>query len=461
MNSVADIIHLIASNVWIYGGSFLLVLSILVFVHEMGHYLVARWCGVRVESFSIGFGREIWGRTDRRGTRWKVSLVPLGGYVKLFGDVDPASAAHKETVETNGGAVRSMTAEERKVAFFSQTVGRRAAIVFAGPAINYIFAIFIMALLFIFYGQPVTPPYASGIIIETAAEKAGFQPNDVVLSIDGKPIQRFEEIRREVAIRLDTPMTFKVRRGDKEIVLHATPNRLESKDEHGFQESRGFLGIISPGNGLDIKAIRSVDGIDVKDLDHAHRLLLERMDKTFHVRLDRGPTTDELVVHPLAEKNEGLRDPKNETYNALIIASSDSEAVIRHGILDGIGQAVVETWNNTVGTLQALGQIVTGNRSAKELGGIIRIGAMAGDMAKNGMIALVSFMALLSINLGLINLFPIPMLDGGHLVFYALEAIRGRPVPEQIQEYAFRLGLAILVGIMVFANLNDIIQLNL
>ncbi|MBI2234289.1 MAG: RIP metalloprotease RseP [Micavibrio aeruginosavorus] len=463
MPGFQDLLHLVTTNMWVYGGSFLLVLSILVFVHEMGHYLVARWCGVRIDSFSIGFGREIWGFTDRHGTRWKFSLIPLGGYVKMFGDVDPASAKQSETVGA-GDAARPMTAEERKGAFFAKNVWQRMAIVFAGPGINYLFAILILTGLYVFYGQPVTPPQASAIVAGSAAEKAGFQPHDVITEIEGRSIARFEDVRREVAVKLDTPTVFQIKRGDQAVTLTAEPLRLESEDEHGFKQSRGFLGIVSPGNAIDIKHIKVIDGVAVKDADQARELLLSRMDQTFVVELDRGEGAEaeaqnRILIHPLAANNADMKDSVAPNFNALVISESQEEAVIKHGPIDGLGQAIRETWNITVSTLEAIGQMFNGTRSAQELGGIIRIGAIAGDMAQAGVIALITFTALLSINLGLINLFPVPMLDGGHLLFYVIEAIRRKPLSEQIQEYAFRLGLAILVGIMVFANLNDIMQL--
>jgi regulator of sigma E protease len=459
MTSIFDLFQLIASNIWLYGGTFILVLSILVFVHEWGHYIVARLCGVRVETFSIGFGKELFGWTDKHDTRWKVSLIPLGGYVKMFGDVDPASAGKAEGVK-EGDETRPFTAEEKKVAFFAKPVSQRAAIVFAGPAINFIFAILLLFGLYSFYGQPITPPAASSIIVGSAAEKAGFQPHDRVIAIDGKSVSRFEDIRRTVMVALDTELEFLVQRGDEEVTLNATPTRQELKDRFGFAHSRGMLGIIGPANGLAIKNIVSVNGQKVKDEADARKKLQAVMGKTTKIGLKRNDKkTDTLIVQPKAGLNEGLSDPDHVDFGVLVVSEDYGDRILKHGVVNGMTSAVTETWNITTSTLKALGQIITGTRSAKELGGIIRIGAIAGDMAQAGFIALVTFTALLSINLGLINLFPIPMLDGGHLVFYGLEAIKGDPVPEHFQEYAFRFGFVVLVAIMLFANLNDIVQL--
>jgi len=456
--SIFDLFQLIASNIWLYGGTFILVLSILVFVHEWGHYIVARMCGVRVEMFSIGFGKELFGINDKHGTRWKVSLIPLGGYVKMFGDTDPASSGHSDEVEENGQA-RPLTPEERKVAFFAKPLAQRAAIVAAGPGINFLFAIVILAVLYISYGQPVTPPMASAVMQGSAAAEAGFEPHDRIIEINGAQVTKFEEIRRKVMINLDKPMEFVVDREGEDVTITATPERETISDRFGFEHSRGMLGIVGPGNGLLIDNIISVNGQEVSGPEQARTLILDNLGQEMTIMLDRGEINDKLLIQPQEELNQALLDPENPDYGVLIISSQMGDDYVYYGVLGGVTEAMKETWSITASTMTALGQMMTGARSATELGGIIRIGAIAGDMAQAGMIALITFTALLSINLGLINLFPIPMLDGGHLVFYAVEAVKGSPISEQIQEYAFRLGLAILVGIMIFANLNDIVQI--
>ena len=460
MTSLFDLFQLVAGNVWLYGGAFVLVLSLLVFVHEWGHYIVARRCGVRVESFSIGFGPEIFGRTDKHGTRWKFSIFPLGGYVKMFGDVDPASAHHDGNVkDSKTQELRTLTDAERAQAFYAQPVGKRAAIVFAGPAINFLFAIAVMAGLFIFYGQPVTPPLAAAIIKGSSAEVAGFIPHDEVLSIDGEKVRRFEDIKRIVMVGLDSNMTFTIRRGGAVMYIQATPHKVSEDDHFGFRQSRGLLGLISPGNAIDIAHIASIDGKALKGADEIRKALVARMGSTFLIELGQKKETDRLIINPLASMNSALTDPKSPDYNHLVVANTRDQTYVKHGLQSGIVEAINATWQTSSSTLYALWQMVTGTRSATELGGIIRIGAITSDMARSGIVALISFTALLSINLGLINLFPIPMLDGGHLLFYIVESLKGSPISEQIQEYAFRLGLAILVGIMLFANLNDIVQL--
>ncbi|MCF8495290.1 MAG: RIP metalloprotease RseP [Alphaproteobacteria bacterium] len=462
MTNIFEYIGILGGNIWLYGGSFLLILSLLVFIHEWGHYIVARLCGVRIEIFSIGFGKELFGFQDRHGTRWKLSLIPLGGYVKMFGDVDPASAKKDDRIEdTETGTIRRMTPEERDVAFFAKPVWKRALIVFAGPAINYLFAIVVMTILFVFNGQPVTPPTAAALVGGSSAEIHGFQPHDIVLSIDGKPVTNFEDIRQDMSISLDRERQFVVQRGEEIVHIQARPEKVVEEDRFGFKHSRGLLGLISPSHAVDVKSIRAIEGKEYgeNDLDAVNADLRARLDSTFAIEVDAGGKRDKLLIHPLRALNDNFANAESKEQGILYIAPTKDRVFLRYGVGIAFVKSLEQTWYVTRGTLEAMSQMVAGTRSASELGGVIRIGALAGDMAQKGLVALILFTALLSINLGLINLFPIPLLDGGHLVFYAAEAILRRPIPDRLQEMAFQAGLVVLVTLMVFTNLNDIIQL--
>jgi regulator of sigma E protease len=362
------------SGLWTYVIPFLVVLTVLVFVHELGHYWVARRNGVRIETFSIGFGPELFGRTDRSGTRWKISAIPLGGYVKMFGDADAAS--------TPSGAVRHMTPEEREVSFFHKRLGQRAAIVAAGPIANFLFAIIGLTLLFSLYGQPFTPADIGSIQPDSAAAQAGMQPGDVIVEVDGQPIERFEEVQQIVRFNQGTPLALVIQRDGQRLPITVTPQVTTVTDRMGNSHTIGLLGIGRAG--MEYR---------------------------------------------------------------------------RHDPLTALWQAGRETVNLTAGTLGAVGQMIAGSRGTEELGGPLRIAQMSGEVAQSGVIALIWFMAILSVNLGLINLFPIPMLDGGHLLFYAVEAIRGKPLGDRAQEYGFRIGLALVLTLMVFATWNDLVHL--
>jgi regulator of sigma E protease len=353
--------------------SFLVVLTVLVFVHELGHYWVARRNGVRVDVFSIGFGPELFGWTDRAGTRWKMSAIPLGGYVKMFGDADPAS--------TPDAAVSEMTPEQRAVSFHHKRLGQRAAIVFAGPLANFLFAIVAFAGVYSIVGQPFTPPEITSIAPDSAAERAGLQPGDRIIRINGVEIERFEQIQRIVQLNLENPLQLVVRRDGSERSMTAIPTVIEETDRRGNVLRMPRLG---------------VKGVKVE--------------------------------------------------------------FVRHNPWDAVWRGISETWVQTAGTVQALGQMITGRRQTDDLGGPLRIMEMSGEVAQGGPAAFVVFMAVLSVNLGLINLFPVPMLDGGHLLFYAIEALRGRPLGPRAQEYGFRIGLVLVFSLMIFATWNDLVH---
>ena len=360
-----------------YAIPFLLVLSILVFVHELGHYLAARFCGVRVEVFSIGFGRELFGYNDKHGTRWKFCWIPLGGYVQMFGDADPSSSMQDDV------KVSKLTAKDKKKAFFYKPVWQRAIIVAAGPAINFVYAIIVMAAIFATQGQGYAPAQVGGLVENGAAAKAGIKIGDTITAINGNVIERFGELQRYVAINLDGEITFMVNRNGKMKAFTFRPEIQNQKDNFGFTHQIGRIGVMSVGN-------------------------IER---------------------------------------------------IEHTPFSGLVAAVEETWSMSVATLRAMGQMIVGTRSADEIGGVIRIGAYAKEFSDAGWLSLLMFSAMISVNLGLINLFPIPLLDGGHLMFYAYEALVGKPIPEKVRVAGVRIGYMLVIALMVFATLNDFIQL--
>ncbi|MFZ5736386.1 site-2 protease [Rhodopseudomonas thermotolerans] len=358
---------------------FLFVLTIVVFFHELGHFLVARWNGVKVLTFSIGFGPELFGFNDRHGTRWKLSAVPLGGYVKFFGDDSEASTPSGETLS-------QMSAADRAVSFHHKPVGPRAAIVVAGPLANFILAIVLFTFLFSVFGVPSTSARVDGVQPGSAAEAAGFKPGDVVTSINGSAISNFLEMQRFVSAEAGNQLKFTVKRGDSTVDLVATPQLKEIKDRFGNVQRLGILGIS-----------RSTAA---------------------------GEVTTEQVNPAVA-----------------------------------LWMGVKETWFVVERTFSYIGGIFTGREAADQLGGPLRIAQVSGQVATIGFTPLLHLAAVLSISIGLLNLFPVPLLDGGHLLFYGIEAARGRPLSERAQEVGFRIGLALVLMLMMFATYNDILHL--
>lgn len=366
-----DIVAEISRN----GFWFLVLLTPLVFVHELGHFLVARWCGVRVEVFSVGFGRELFGFTDKHGTRWKFSLLPLGGYVRMFGQAPN---------ELEGGEKPAvMLPEDKAVSFMHKNVARRAAIVAAGPAANFIFAVVVLAILFGGFGKVFTSPVIDEVTVGSAAAEAGLLPGDKIVALNGRSISTFEEVADFIPLNLDQPLQLTVLRNNAELTVTAVPKIVVRQDILGKDVRSALLGVGS-----------------------SHR----------------GP-------------------------------------VQRLGPIDALDEAVNFTYTKTADMLKGLWQMVSGVRPASEIGGVLRIASVSGAVAGIGFYELTMLAVLLSINLGLINLFPVPMLDGGHLAYYAVEAARGRPLSEGAQEWGLKIGLAMVLSLMLFATWNDLVYL--
>ncbi|MBP5399402.1 MAG: RIP metalloprotease RseP [Alphaproteobacteria bacterium] len=366
-------------NSFYYIVPFIFLLGVLVFVHEFGHFIIARMCGVRVTDFSIGFGRKLWGFTDKYQTNWKICAIPLGGYCQFLGDANGASAG--EDAET----LESLSEDEKKHSFAYQNPWKKLAIVLGGPGFNYLFAIIVMSLIFMFVGMVNYPPIVGEVIPGSAAEQAGLQEEDVIIEVNGHQIEAFSDISSEVALSADGIAKIVLLRGDETISLDVKLTNISIEEGDPVSE-RPMLGIKS-------KTSIDIDG-------------------------------QKLSFFP------------------------------------AIAEACRGTWRMTTDTLRGVGQMITGKRSGEDLGGIIRIAEMTGDISKkSGWVDFVAFMAILSINLGLINLFPIPVLDGGHVVIFLLEIISGREMHEKVKEVLFKCGFALLLALMLFATWNDFVHL--
>ena len=356
--------------------AFLLVIGPLIFIHELGHYFVARLFGVKSETFSIGFGRELFGWTDRRGTRWKVGWMPLGGYVKFKGDMNPASTPSDEWL--------ALPPEERAETFQAKKLWQRFLIVLAGPVTNFLFAILVYLALFASYGEPRTPPVVAGIEPNSAAAASGFQIGDRILSINGSEMTRFEDVATYVAIRPGQAMRFEIVRQNRPMTIEAVPHSMTQRDSFGNEARVGRLGIARGGSEV---------------------VALQPHEAAFAAVRQTGDTVQMMVV--------------------------------------------------------TLGQVFSGARSVEEMGGPLKIAQFSGQQASLGWLDFVLFMSLISINLGFINLLPIPLLDGGHLLFYAIEGVRRKPLKPEAQEWAFRTGLAVLLALMIFVTFNDLASFGL
>lgn len=359
-----------------WGLPFLVALTILVFFHELGHFWVARLAKVRVEVFSVGFGAELFGWNDKAGTRWKIGVIPLGGYVKMFGQSDLPGDEDEDQPP--------LTDKEKAVSFQHKTLAQRTAIVAAGPIANFLLSVVLIACLMATFGA--ARPYAGvgEMMPGSAAAEAGFEAGDRIVSIDGEAVEWFSDLVRIVSVQPEMLLKIKVRRGDDEFVLTATPKRHQQLGAEGKTVEIGLLGV--------------------------------------------------------------RYDPQQMHYE-------------RQNPLMAVWLGIQQTASLTEKTLSFLGQVISGRQGTEGIGGPLRIVQYAGITFQSGIENFILFLAVLSINLGLINLFPIPILDGGHLLFFAVEAIRGRPLGPQAQEYGFRFGLILVLILMVFVTWNDLVQL--
>ena len=363
-------------NVIYYVVPFLFLLGVLVFVHEFGHYIIAKITGVKVAEFSIGFGKMLWGKTDASGTLWKLSAIPLGGYCKFLGDTDAASSGNDSS---------ELSEEDKKYAFAFQNPFKKLAIVIGGPAFNYLFAAIVFACIFTAFGKMEFPPVIGSVIENSPAEKAGIKVKDKVISVDGHEVKTFNEFRQEIEMSTSGMVKLVLLRDNKEVRL------------------------------------------DVK-----------------------------LAPVVIGENKEQSKKPMLGVTSVTEIEFSPTKM----SFIEALKEAVVECYKISAVTLRGVGQMITGKRNTDELGGIVRIAEMSGDITKtSSWIDFLVFMALLSINLGLINLFPIPMLDGGHVVIYLIEIVLRREINEQAKDYIFKLGFFLLIALMVLATYNDIARL--
>ena len=362
---------------YIFG--FVSVLMVIVFVHEMGHFLVARWCDVRVEAFSIGFGKEIWGFTDKKQTRWKLCLIPLGGYVKFWGDANEASFADND-------AAKHMSEEDKKVYFQAKPLWQKAAVVVAGPVANFIFAVAIFAIFLMSIGQPFISPRVDDVQADGAAALAGIQSGDVIAQINGNEIESFNDLQKYIMFSPDKQISVTVKRQQELITLSLTPKPFVFKDRYGNEQTIGRIGII------------------------------------------HNSSQDERQFRTLS-------------------------------LPDAVSKGTSEVWFIIKQTLITIKDLFIGQGDIKQLGGPVKIAQTSGQLASEGILPLVRLAALLSVGIGLFNLFPIPMLDGGHLTFYLIEAVIGKPLPAKYMEYAMRIGVTLLLSFFIFVTINDIISI--
>ena len=483
--------------------SFLVLLPLIVFVHEYGHFKTARLCGVRVDAFSFGFGKELFGWTDRHGTRFKISALPLGGYVKFFGDGNAASApqpgsdlAPAEAEAPDGAAPTQfasrraqleavLTEEEKRVCYHFKPVWQRMAVVAAGPFANFVLALVIFTALFGFFGRPYTPPIVGEVQPGSAAEAAGFAPLDRIVTVNGRRVATFDALRSRVLLSSDTALDFGVERDGEAMTITATPRRETMTDAFGEEIRIGLLGVtpfvdptitgIAPDSpaaraGLEVgDQIVALDGEPVFSLTTVERARAARPGETLVLTVARGGRTRDVAVEVQAVTPE-----TGEPFGYLGIVQPP-QARRTYGPVSAVGEGASEVGRVLETSLRGLARLVTGREDIRSLSGPISIGRYAGRAVQSGflpgteaalrdrlMTSGVNFLnlaALISVSIGFLNLLPVPVLDGGHLLFYAYEAVAGRPLPEWVQGAGSAVGLVLVGLLMLFVVANDVVRL--
>jgi RIP metalloprotease RseP len=447
---------------------FLAVLTVIVFVHEIGHYLVARWNGVAIQTFSIGFGRELVGWDDKHGTRWRISAIPLGGYVRFVGDMNAASTPDEEAIANAGPELAPQL-------FANKNVWRRIAVVVAGPIANIILTFVILYALLLGYGRYVTPPVVEEVISGSVAEEAGIEPGDIFVSVDGFAVRGFEDFDRLIATSPERAVTIQLERGSESQTVVLVPDAVEYKDRFGNSQRIGNAGVYpfvlpatvgevlkdSVAQKAGLRAgdrFVSVDGVPVSDFSGFQSLVVGRPGQPVEIELEREGQLQTVTLEPEAVEVED-RAGNLHTIGRIGISPGEPDAVevalYRPGPAEAVGMTFEEIRFLVQRTAAFLGDFFVGRGDVEQLGGPIKVAKVSGEVATLGIVALINLTALLSLNIGIFNLLPVPMLDGGHLMYYLVEAVRGRPLSMRVQEIGFRFGFALVLALMVFTLFND------
>jgi regulator of sigma E protease len=451
--------------------AFLFVITVVVFFHELGHFSVARACGVKIDTFSIGFGPAIFSWFDRKGTRWKVSWIPLGGYVKFLGDADAVGTPDREGAEKLSGS-------ERPHAFQFKPLYQRAAIVAAGPVANFILAIVIFSLVLMLFGRVTDVPVVESVAAGSAAQQAGMKAGDVIRAVDGRQISDFSQLQEATLSSGGRTLSIALDRAGRSLTLEASPRLTVRTDPTGETEKVYQLGIsidvpptvasVARGSVADrmgLKAgdvVRAVDSNSVTGYEQFAGLVVSKAGKGIAITVQRGAQT--LKLRAIASAKVSLSSSgKDETLEVLGARSlgHPKPVTVHYNPITAVAAGTQQTWMIATGTLGYVWQMVAGHADMGQLRGPIGVAGVAGKIAALGIFPLIQLAAIMSVSIGLINLFPIPLLDGGHLLYYGCEAVLGRPLGERTQDVGFRLGLAVVLGLMILVFWNDLARLNL
>lgn len=435
----------------------LLALFVAVTVHELGHYLTARLFGIRVDKFSFGFGREILGFNSKSGTRWSLSIFPLGGYVKIFGDVHPDNP---ELWDEKNKCSRAFTEDEVKQSFYSKPIWKRMLVVFAGPAINVLFSICLLTGMFILQGERSSPAVINAVGVGTVSEKAGIRLGDEILEMDGVKVRRLEDVHDRTYVESDIVHHYKVRRGDEVLDIQFAPEKITFIDMSGVSRENGRTGM-TRFDSLNFKEVLEFDGHDVQNKpDYARQLVLnnEKEDVLITARFREGQRDQFNIRFSKNIRNEHLKNQNDDHYDVFYLTDTKKKMFLLLSPYEAFLRSLKFISDTIEESYKLLQVVFKGKTQEKAVGGVGKISEYAGKSAKDGVYSFLVFVVVFSVSIGIINLLPIPVLDGGVLLFLLYELCTGRPLSRKFQDRAIIFGLVILLGIMIFANISDFLD---
>lgn len=435
---------------------FVFTIGFIIFFHELGHYLVARFFGVHVSKFSIGFGKELFGFDGKSGMRWSFSAIPIGGYIKISGDVDPDNP---QIWDEKLNKARLMTSKELEGAYCTRSVWQRGLIVLAGPAANMVLGFFVLFMLFSVVGQISGRPVITAVGQSGAAFRADLKPGDQILSINGDEVVRMRDVTLKTRGQVGVPFDLEILRNGKVVDVTIASEQVTYRDNFSIERSHGRVGM-SHMKGMKYEDILEVNGVVVENNPElARSLLSKQLGEETYVKVKIGSLRDVFLIVPEIERNHDLLDPKSEHFDVVWIGAEEEPYYYKLTAYKAFSESVRYSGKFFSDAWSMVVVLVTGQYEKQALGGVASIGKAAGDAAQQGLYAYFIFLAVFSYQIAFINLLPIPVLDGGHLVFLSYEAMVGRPLSRKIQDGALMFGLVFLFGIMIIANVQDLLQL--
>ncbi len=459
-SSLSSLLQGVAENLFLFGFMLIATLAIVIIIHEFGHYIAARLCGVFVEQFSFGFGKEVlgFGGKKPKSTRWSICALPIGGFVKLSGDIDPQNPI---VWDHDNNCERRLSEDELKYAFCTKPLWQRATIVAAGPCINFLLFLSILTVTFTIYGERSQRPIVNALSVGTAAYEVGIEVGDIILAMDGVPVQRLSDVYDYTLHEIPPkPHTYTILRNGETLQKSFTARIITYTNKKGVEREHGQTGMVRLA-GIKIPNIEYINNTDTADQPgKARTIILENFDTPLHIGFRfRESKIDEYVTLFPQQHNQHLKEPNHTDKDMAFFIDQEDEFYIKSSAIVSLQRAVSSFEGIVKNSYKLISVAYKGKTEQPVIGGIGRMSKQTAKAVKGGIYDYIMFVAMLSLMIGIINILPIPALDGGYLVFFIYEALAGKPISPRIQDACLLIGLVFLMGIMIFANISDLLSL--